>query len=39
MVKAFQQDGDLSNNLIVEREQVSLTGFECDKVGTSYKAF
>lgn len=39
MVKAFKENGDLSNNLIVEREQVSLTGYECDKVGTSYKAF
>jgi hypothetical protein len=39
MVKAFQQDGDLFNNSIVEGEQVSFTGFECDKVGTSYKGF
>ena len=25
--------------LIVEREQVSMSGGECDKIGTSYRAF
>ena len=38
-VKAAQVLGKSDFNIMVDREMISLTGFECDKVGTFYKAF
>jgi hypothetical protein len=39
MVMAYLSQNDTSNVLIVEREQVTMSGGECDKIGTSYRAF
>lgn len=33
------KNGDSTFSLLVQREQVSITGLECDKIGTSYQAF
>jgi hypothetical protein len=32
-------ENDTSNVLVVEREQVTMSGGDCDKIGTAYRAF
>ena len=39
MVTGYLSHNDTSYVLIVEREQVTMSGGECDKIGTSYRAF
>ena len=39
IVQAYVSENDTSNVLVVEREQVTMSGGECDKIGTAYRAF